>query len=313
MKRQWLYYGLLILGTYSCASQGRIVSQGDEYDDVYLADADTKRALAGRDKKISENEALPDQYNNETNPKSNFSNPDSWDYPISGGSLYTPLYNQSANWKNYNSWSMPANSTCWSCSNWNWGMGWNTWNCYGWSSPCWTSWNNPYWYNTWANPYWSFGWGNTWYVGYSWNAWNQPWGVWNTWTWNDYRAPKFYQAPRLSAERGTTFLRNTPAPRTQLTTSPKNSDSNNFGSRNLLEGSVRNFTNSTSAYQNNENRSGRLKRESKNIERHFNTEDSNNSRWFNRDSWSSSGGRERSILGNTGGSSGSRVSGRARR
>ncbi|MCS6794523.1 MAG: hypothetical protein NZ516_01035 [Raineya sp.] len=354
MKSHWVYYVLLALGVFSCASQGRIVTQGDEYDDVYFVEMDAKKAKVRQNQKILEDGGLTaDAYNADYDQKpiSNFANPDALDYPVSqGGSLYTPISSQSNNWKNYNSWN---NTNCWNCNSWGWGVGCNSWNnpCWyaTWNSPCywntWNTWNDPFWYrNSWSNPYWNVGWGSGWSVGYGWgwnywgwNNWNNTWAN-NPWVWSDNR-PVVVGAPRASAGRGNSFIRNTPNPRLQNNTNineSNNNNDNNQGGRIISGGRTRNYSSNTyNPTESNEIRTGRIKVESnnssserynRNSERYRGDSESNRNSWFGRSnsnfenssSWGS--GRERTSSsssfssGRSGGSSGgTRTGGRSGR
>lgn len=333
MKRHWVYYVLFAFGAFSCASQGRLVWQGDEYDDVYFVGDDIKKAEVRQNQRVLENNGLTsDAYNSEYDqrPISNFSNPDALDYPVTqGGSLYVPMNSQSANWNSYNSWNNNSWNNCWNtwnnCWSWNsWGYGWNSWNnpywYSGWNSPYgyYNGWNNPYWYGgAWGNPYWNIGWGNGWYIGYyGWSSWNRPWG-WNsgwgnTWSWNDNRIPQsVYVGPRASAGRGSNFIRNNPNPR--LETNNNNNNDNNQGGRVITGGRTRNYSSDTyTPTQSNEVWTGRIKTERSNTspERHNNSnveryrsENDNRSSWgsrsnsnhSNNSSSFSGGSRERSF------------------
>lgn len=311
MKPVKMYYIALALVLGAC-STGRYVVQGDEYDDVYLVSSDFQKAEARAEQRLVESGTLPTEaYNSEYDqrPISNYANPDAMDFPVGSNPnsvVYYPINNQYANWNNYNSWN---NNTFWD-------NGWNDcWNCWGGG---WNSWNSPYYYNSWNRPWGWNSWNSGWGVGYGWgwNSWNRPWG-WNSWNsgwgWNgwggntiiiDNRTPsKIQVAPRASAGRGSSFIRNTPNPRLQnnpTVTNPSNGDQQGGRIANTTGGRTRNVASNTyTPTQSNEVRIGRTRNENTNNSGRYNSSVSggrneagslssgrNNS---NRSSYSSSG------------------------
>jgi len=309
MKSIICYVALaLVLGA---CSTGRYVVKGDEYDDVYLVSSDFQKAEVRKEQKITENGGLPSEaFNSEYDQKpiSNYANPDAMDLPVGSnpnGVVYYPMDNQNANWNNYNSWN---------------NIGWNDcWNC--WGGGGWNSWNTPYYYNSWNRPW---GWNNGWGVGmgYGWNtwntpyyySWNRPWG-WNSWNngwgWGgntiiiDNRTPnKIQVAPRASAGRGSSFVRNTPNPRLQNNTNVTNPNNGDQSGRiaNTTGGRTRNIaTNTYTPTQSNEVRTGRIRNENTNNSGRYSTP--SDSRGRDTNSGGFSGGRN-SSNSNSWGSSG---------
>jgi len=332
-----VYYIALAFLLGAC-STGRYVVKGDEYDDVYLVSSDFQKAEIRKEQKITESGGLPSEaFNSEYDqrPISNYANPDAMDLPVGSNPnavVYYPMDNQNANWNNYNSW----NNTGWS-------NGWNDcWNC--WGGGGWNSWNTPYYYNSLNRPWgwnsWNNGWGwnNGWNVGVgygwgwnSWNtpyyySWNRPWG-WNSWNngWGgntiiiDNRTPtKIQVAPRASAGRGSSFVRNTPNPRLQNNTNVTNPNTGDQGGRiaNTTGGRTRNVaTNTYTPTQSNEVRTGRTRNENSNNSGRYNSNssggrDNSNSFSGGRNSNSSSSGSFSSGRSNSS-NSGSFSSGRS--
>jgi hypothetical protein len=318
-----VYYIALAFLLGAC-STGRYVVKGDEYDDVYLVSSDFQKAEIRKERKITESGGLPSEaFNSEYDQKpiSNYANPDAMDLPVGSnpnGVVYYPMNNQNANWNNYNSWNNIGWNDCWNC--WG-GGGWNTWN----SPYYYNTWNTPYYYNSWSRPWgwnsWNNGWSigigygwNTWNTFYYYNSWNRPWG-WNSWNngwgWGgntiiiDNRTPsKIQVAPRASAGRGSSFIRNIPNPRLQNNelANPSTSDQQSGRIANTTGGRTRNIANNTyTPTQSNEIRTGRIRNENTNNSERYSTPSDSRGR---DNSGSFSGGRNSNNNNNSWGSLG---------
>ncbi|MDX1905016.1 MAG: hypothetical protein SFU27_12735 [Thermonemataceae bacterium] len=267
MKSLSIFVLLLPFILGACTSV-KPIAQNDDYDDVYFTASEKYSYKNDNTKNYRESDGLPaESYDTEYNhrPMDSYSNPDAVVYEEEkpDNTIFSPVEqnNNNNNWNNYNSWQ-----NCWNCGS-NWGGG-------GFYNPY--SYYNPY--NTWSywgRPY-GYGWNvavpitNGFYIGYS-SGWNNWWG--NPY-YNNYYSPyynygygspyyndNFYRkvqvAPRVSAGRGSTAIRNNPNPR--IESNPDYSSTNR--TINTSGGRTRNAsTNTYTPTQSNQTRTtGRVK------------------------------------------------------